>query len=373
MTFPVDDLLSWYRVNRRDLPWRGAGDIYAVWVSEVMLQQTQVTTVIPYYRRFMDRFRDVRALADAAEMDLLKLWEGLGYYSRVRNLHKAAETVMSRFGGEIPRDLETFRSLPGVGPYIAAAVMSIACGIPAAAVDGNVMRVYCRFRGIDDDIRLDCVRRRVVDQVTPFIPTDAAGDFTQAFMELGALICLPKVPACSFCLLQNKCFAFNNDAVAKLPFKSPAAKVPEIRVAVAVIVAEGKFYIQKRPSSGHLGGLWEFPGGKVDENESAEQALVRECCEELGTDVVIVDNLAVVKHAYSHFKIVMSVFICSLPEGPDSVKQPEGHPFCWISIDQLEDFPFPGANHKFFPQLKGFLAEGRKGKESKNEKVKMKK
>jgi A/G-specific adenine glycosylase len=356
MGFPVERLLKWYSENKRDLPWRQSGDMYAVWLSEVMLQQTQVATVIPYYQRFLQRFPDIRSLAQAGEQEVLKLWEGLGYYSRIRNLHRAAREVVNTHKGNIPQDLEDFRKLPGVGPYIAAAVLSIACGVPVPAVDGNVIRVFTRFRGIGDDTGKSTTRSRISKELQRIIPGDAAGDFNQAFMELGALVCTPKSPLCSRCPLNTGCVAFTEDKIEQFPFKAPRGKVPEYNVSIAVILKEKRFYIQKRPSKGHLGGLWEFPGGKAEANETPEQALLRECREELGTPVEIIKKLAVVRHAYSHFKITMSVFICRLLR--DIVKQPEGHPYRWITIDELDQYPFPGANHKFFPELREFLVKG---------------
>ncbi|MCP5051847.1 MAG: A/G-specific adenine glycosylase [bacterium] len=353
MDFPVQRLLDWYTENKRDLPWRLTNDIYPIWLSEVMLQQTQVATVIPYYLRFLERFPTIETLARASEDEVLKMWEGLGYYSRIRNLHRAAREVVEVYHGKIPAQPDVFRKLPGVGPYIVAAVLSIARGIPLPAVDGNVMRVYTRFRGIGDDIRKTATRNRISDDLQRFMPRHAASDFTQAFMELGALICSPKTPKCNACPLKPRCVAFTTQSIPAYPFKSPRGKVPHHQVSVAVITRGERFYIQKRPSKGHLGGLWEFPGGKAEAGETPEQALVRECREELGVGIEILDKLAVVRHAYSHFKITMSVFICGL--NGREVHQPEGHSFQWITIDRLEDYPFPGANHKFFPRLRDYF------------------
>jgi A/G-specific adenine glycosylase len=353
VSLPAAKLLNWYAAHKRDLPWRRSKDIYAVWLSEVMLQQTQVNTVIPYYERFLERFPGIAALAAGREQEVLKLWEGLGYYSRVRNFHRAAKEVVDHRGGIIPTDPETFAKLPGVGPYITAAVMSIACGVPMAAVDGNVMRVYTRFKGIADDTGKSATRKRVTEELTQVIPTAAAGDFTQAFMELGALVCTPKSPRCGECPFRAQCAAFNSGTVEKYPVKAKRAKVPEYNVSVAIVVDGDRFYIQERPSKGHLGGMWEFPGGKSEAGETPEHTLLRECKEELGVGIGILKKLAVVHHAYSHFKIHMSVFICRLIG--ETINQPEGRPFRWITVEQLEDYPFPGANHKFFPRLRDYF------------------
>jgi A/G-specific adenine glycosylase len=355
MEFPHDRLLAWYRKNKRDLPWRQGKDIYAVWVSEIMLQQTQVTTVIPYYHRFLQRYPTVEHLARAAEQEVLKLWEGLGYYSRVRNLHRAAQKVIDEYGGKIPGTPGEFRELPGVGPYVAAAVLSIACDLPLPAVDGNVMRVYTRRQGISDDIRKTTTRDRIFKDLQAIIPAEAPGDFNQAMMELGAVICTPRTPRCTSCPLRENCTAYLNHAISLYPFKSPLRRAPEYNVSIGIILKGERFYIQKRPSEGHLGGLWEFPGGKAKKGETARAALLRECKEELGTDIKIIKKLAVVRHAYSHFKIHMSVFVCRLSAEDIEVRSEAGHPFQWITITELEKYPFPGANHKFFPALKEFI------------------
>jgi A/G-specific adenine glycosylase len=355
--FPVNKLLEWYGKNKRDLPWRGTKDIYAIWVSEVMLQQTQVTTVIPYYFRFLERFPTVEHLARASEQEVLKLWEGMGYYSRGRNLHRAAKKVITEYNSKIPGEPGEFRKLPGVGPYVMAAVLSIARDISLPAVDGNVMRVYTRFRGINDDIRKNTTRDRIFKELQAIIPVGTAGDFNQAFMELGAMVCLPKVPKCTACPLSEHCTAYIDQAIERYPFKSPLPKVPEYNVSIGIIIKGARFYVQKRPSEGHLGGLWEFPGGKAKEGETPEEAILRECKEELGTGIKIIKKLALVHHGYTHFKIHMSVFICVLTNDEENVQPLEGVPFQWITIDQLEDYPFPRANHKFFPILREYFTK----------------
>ncbi|MCP4221603.1 MAG: A/G-specific adenine glycosylase [bacterium] len=352
--FPIKRLLAWYHKNKRDMPWRRTSDVYCIWISEVMLQQTQVVTGIPYYKRFLERFPTINALAEAGEQDVLKLWEGLGYYSRARNLHKAAGIVVSDYKGIIPTDMESFSKLPGVGPYISAAVLSIATQAPLPAVDANVLRVYARYDGIEDDIRKTAVRNLVFKQLKEVIPPEAPGDFNQAVMELGALVCTPKNPECATCPFKKACTAMADGSVSRLPYKSPKPGVPTYKVSVAIIMEKGLFYIQKRPSTGHLGGLWEFPGGKSEENESPQQTLHRECREELGNDVEIVSSLKVVRHAYSHFKIEMTPFICRLEDG--NIQSRQGLESRWISFAQLDNYPFPGANHKIFPRLKEHLA-----------------
>ncbi len=344
-------LLHWFARVRRNLPWRRRHDLYSIWVSEVMLQQTRVETVIPYYHVFLKRFPTLKRLAAAPYPEVLKAWEGLGYYSRARNLWRAARRVVEKYHGRIPWDYDRFIELPGVGEYIAAAVLSIGCGLAVPVVDGNVLRVVSRWRGIDGDIRLPATRHTVRSFLERIIPDESPGRFNEALMELGALVCLPKDPLCRQCPLRPCCFAFRRDRTGSLPVKSRKRPVPTYRVALAVIVRRGRIFIQQRPEDGHLGGLWEFPGGKCRSGEKPEHAVVRECREELGVDVEPLAGLAVVHHAYSHFKVVLHVFVCRPGHGRIRTLRPHA----WVNASELEKYPFPAANHKFFPQLKNHL------------------
>jgi A/G-specific adenine glycosylase len=348
---PVPLLLRWFASHRRDLPWRKNRSLYRVWVAEVMLQQTQVNTVLPYYRRFLKRFPTLRRLAAASLQDVLKAWEGLGYYSRARNLWLAAGMVRDEHNGRIPTSYAGFRKLPGVGEYTAAAVLSIACGRVLAAVDGNVLRVICRWQGITADIRQRTTQDAVRTFLQAIIPPEAPGAFNESLMELGALVCTPKNPLCQQCPLQNGCHALRHRQTALLPVKNRQRPAPVYQVALAVIIRGGKVFIQQRPEKGHLGGLWEFPGGKCWVGEKPESALVRECREELGVKVEIVSKLAEVRHAYSHFKVHLHVYACRPLSGRILCSQPHA----WIGIGELDKYPFPAANHKFFPQLLEFI------------------
>ena len=345
---PVAPLRKWFAQERRDLPWRRRRDLYAIWVSEVMLQQTRVETVVPYYVRFLKRFPSLKQLAAAPLPDVLKAWEGLGYYSRARNLWRAAGRVVEKFRGRIPATYEHFRELPGVGDYIAAAVLSIGRGLVMPVVDGNVLRVACRWQGIDSDIRLPAAKRSVASFLGRVIPADAPGDFNESMMELGALVCLPKNPLCRQCPLQPGCYADRHDKTGSLPVKSRKKPVATYRVALAVIRRAGRVYIQQRPENGHLGGLWEFPGGKCRDEEDPQKAVRRECREELAIEVEPLAELAVVRHAYSHFKVVLHVFACRLAGGLIRARQPHA----WVKVSDLDRYPFPAANHKFFPKLR---------------------
>jgi A/G-specific adenine glycosylase len=346
-------LLRWFAANRRDLPWRRRRGLYALWVSEVMLQQTRVETVVPYYRRFLKRFPTLASLAAAPLQDVLKAWEGLGYYSRARNLWRAARIVRGEFRGRIPVRYEGFRGLPGVGEYIAAAVLSIGGGLALPVVDGNVLRVVSRWQGIGADVRLPATRRQVRSFLQRIIPEDGPGTFNEAMMELGALVCLRREPRCRECPLRSSCFAFHRGCAASLPVRGRKGPVPEYRVALAVILRGERIFIQQRPEQGHLGGLWEFPGGKCSPEEAPAAAVVRECREELGVEVAVIAKLAEVRHAYSHFKVHLHVFICRLRSS--GIRSSRHH--AWISVDELGNYPFPAANHKFFLKLKEYLKE----------------
>jgi len=353
---PSGALIDWYRENRRNLPWRLTTDPYPVWVSEVMLQQTRVNTAIPYYRRFLRQWPTIGRLSRTREERVLKLWEGLGYYARARNLLKAARMIRRKFEGKIPLDAASFGSLPGVGPYICAAVLSIAGGLPLPVVDGNVLRVATRYWGVGEDIRKPATRNRIHRFLQGTIPPDKPGDFNQALMELGALCCRPQSPACPSCPLQGECHARAEGTVDILPCRSPRPAIPHYPVVIAVILdRHRRMFVQKRPSRRHLGGLWEFPGGKVRENEPRRQALVRECLEELHTTVIPGEKIATVRHAYTHFRITLSVYLCRLAPRAPAPDSPQ--PGRWVTFDQLSRLPFPAANHKFFPRLKACLRD----------------
>jgi A/G-specific adenine glycosylase len=318
-----------------------------------MLQQTQVTTVIPFYEKFINKFPTVNALADANEQEVLKLWEGLGYYSRARHLLKAAQIVKVKYKGDVPHDVKEFQSLPGVGSYISAAVLSIAANKCIPVVDGNVLRVYTRFQGISSDILKLKTRQDIFKDLDQIIPSTEPGDFNQALMELGALVCKPKAPDCMICPLKQDCYAFSTESITRFPYKSLRKPVPEYNVSIGVIIRGHRFYIQRRPSHGHLGGLWEFPGGKSKEGETAEETLIRECKEESDVKVIVLKKLKVVRHVYTHFKIIMSIFICDLE---NNIFLSAGNlPFKWITINDLDKYPFPKANHKFFPELREYF------------------
>ena len=349
MTTWVKRLLAWYRSFRRDLPWRRTSDPYLIWLSEVMLQQTQVDTVIPYFRRFLASFPTVNDLAAADIQAVLKQWEGLGYYSRARNLHKAARQIIHDRNGEMPETFDELRSLPGFGPYTAAAVGSIAFDLSEPVVDGNVLRVFTRFWGIADDIRRPIVRNKIRDRLRPFIKETSPGDFNQAMMELGALICRPTKPDCSACPLRKDCVANGEDRVEELPVKTTKAPTPHYEIAVGVIHRKGRILIAKRPQESMLGGLWEFPGGKREPDETLDVAVVREIMEETGLKAIVGEKIITLRHTYSHFSITLTAFACraepgkAIPHAADELK--------WVRPSDLDSYPFPSANKKIIQAI----------------------
>jgi A/G-specific adenine glycosylase len=315
-----------------------------------MLQQTQVDTVIPYFNRFLSRFPTVHDLAAAPLDDVLKLWEGLGYYSRARNLHKAAKYVSEELKGELPSDYKGLQTIPGIGPYCAAAITSIAFGNPVPVVDGNVFRVFTRFWGIYEDIKLPATRNMLFDRLTPEIQHVNPSLFNQGIMELGALICSPKQPKCDQCPLSGECFALKTNTINDLPVKAKAKPVPHHNIAVGVIWKDDKLLIGKRKADQMLGGLWEFPGGKQKEKESLQDTVIREIKEETSLDVEIEKQYCSIKHAYSHFKITLHVFKCRYKSGKEQANTTDE--VKWISIHDIDTYAFPKANIKALDIIK---------------------
>jgi A/G-specific adenine glycosylase len=346
-------LLAWYQNHRRDLPWRRTSDPYRIWISEVMLQQTQVKTVLPYFERFCRRFPTLADLAAAEQQSVLKSWEGMGYYARARNFHRAARLVMDRMGGRIPEDWRAFRSLPGVGDYIAAAVLSIAFGRPHAVVDGNVKRVLARLFAMEQPVNISRTHSFFQAAADRLLLQKDPGTFNQAMMELGALVCTPAKPDCAKCPISGACRARKASRVAEYPLRQAQRRPPLHRIAVGVVIKNGRLLITRRPTNGLLGGLWEFPGGKIEKGESADQTCLREIMEEVNLRVEIECHLKRVKHAYTHFRIEMDVFCCRYRSGRVRLNGPAD--FRWIRPGEIEAYPFPKANHKFIPHLKKML------------------
>jgi A/G-specific adenine glycosylase len=342
-------LKKWYQKSQRRLPWRETKNPYFIWVSEIMLQQTQVNTVIPYYQRFIRRFPDMERLAVSGLQDVLKEWEGLGYYARARNLHKAAGVVLEKFGGNIPDHWDGFKSLPGVGDYIASAVLSIAFNKLYPVVDGNVKRVLARLTAMDAPVNHSASYKRFRRVAEALLDHEDPGTFNQAVMELGALVCKPAKPECDICPLKSECLAFKTKRVACYPMSVDRPPVPMQHLAIGVIFKGDQVLIIRRPDDGLLGGLWEFPAGRIGPGEDSESACIRTIKEQVNLKVSVQSKLTAIRHAYTHFKIKADVFICNAKSSRVKLNGPTD--YRWVRLKDLQKYPFPKANNKFIPML----------------------
>ena len=314
-----------------------------------MLQQTQVSKVIDYYNKFIHFFPTVQALANASLSDVLKAWEGMGYYARARNLHKAAQVVVKEFNGTFPNDLKSAHSLPGIGPYTAAAILSIAYGRDFAVLDGNVIRVLCRIFEISEDAKSKNGKEKLTKIANDLLAHNQAGTYNQAIMELGALVCTPVNPKCDSCPVSSFCQATKAGTQSFYPLKIKKKPRPHYIIAAGVIWRDNTIFIARRPENGLLGGLWEFPGGKVKENESLEEAVIREVKEETNLDVKIENLLTVINHQYSHFTITMHVYNCTYKASePQALGCTDWR---WVTRSEITDYAFPRANGKVLDLL----------------------
>ena len=347
-------LLTWYGQQGRDLPWRHTRDPYAIWISEIMLQQTQVKTVIPYYDRWLKHMPDVATLAAADSQTVLKLWEGLGYYARARNLHQAARIIQAQHGGQFPQDFDATIALPGIGASTAGGILSAAFNQAVPILDGNVKRILARLVALDQPPpkalpRLWAYSRQLLDPQEP-------RTFNQALMDLGATLCTAKQPACGDCPWQRACAAYNLGVPTEFPMRETKTPLPHKRIGVAVIWNDQQqILIDRRPPSGLLGGLWEFPGGKVEPGESIEDCIRREIQEELGITIRVGEHLITVNHAYSHFKVTLEVYHCYHETGePQTIACDE---IRWVTLPELRQFPFPKANTDIIQALETWATQ----------------
>jgi len=343
----VRKLVTWYRAHHRRLPWRETSDPYRIWISEIMLQQTTVRAVIPYFKRWMRLFPDMRALARASLQKVLRAWQGLGYYQRARNLHRTAGILVRDYNGRIPDDEKTVRRLPGFGPYTTAAVLSLAYGRPLPVIDANVRRVLMRVLGLrgEASARND---RTIMEFLGGLFPTRDPGLFNQAMMELGALVCRSRDPLCLRCPFIGSCRAAREDRQEIIP-RPRKRTTKRIEAVVAVIEDSGRFLIQRRPPGGLFPGLWEFPGGKRERGESRERALRREVLEETDARIKNIRFLTTVKHAYTQFQVTLHVFRCEL-RAPAPLP---GKDRRWVSLRSVRRYPLPSGSAK----IVDFLAE----------------
>ena len=342
-----ESILDWYDAQNEQFPWRNISNPYHTWVSEIMLQQTQVKTVIPYFNRWIKKFPTIKSVAIASDEEIFKYWEGLGYYSRALNLRNAC-LELTKLKSNLFNTSEKLIELKGIGEYTAAAIASIAFNENIPAIDGNVKRIVSRLLCINHTNTNSM--NKMKDFLKSCISYNRPGDFNQAMMDLGRKICVPRKPRCTSCPIQQKCKAFKNSKVELFPMKNKIIKkIPHYNVAVGVIWKKGKILITKRKKNQLLGGLWEFPGGKIQGNESSKECIAREIKEELGIDISVNEYMLTVKHQYSHFKITLDAYMCNYVKG--KIRCIEVDDYKWITPDQISLYPFPKANHYIFPKI----------------------
>jgi A/G-specific adenine glycosylase len=344
-----DDLISWFEQEQRILPWRENQDPYKVWVSEVMLQQTRVDTVIPYFNNFIKQFPSLESLAAADEEKVLKAWEGLGYYSRVRNLQAAVQEVQEQYGGKVPDTAAEISKLKGVGPYTTGAVLSIAYGVPEPAVDGNVMRVLSRILSIWDDIAKPKTRKLFEEVVRLLISTDNPSYFNQGLMELGAIVCTPTSPSCLLCPVREHCRAFAEGIQTELPVKSKKKSSRSVHITAAVMTDEmGKVLIRKRPAQGLLANLWEFPNVEIAEGAGGEQdQLLAHLWSVHRVNASLQEPFGSIQHVFSHLVWNIQAYKGSLHS---EVEETAG--VKTVTFDELKDYAFPVSHQNILKAFK---------------------
>lgn len=348
----TERILAWYTHHHRDLPWRKTRNPYFIWVSEVMLQQTRVDTVIPYYHRFLTQFPTVEALSRASLQEVLKAWENMGYYARARHLHDAAKVIMSQKGGEVPSTWHELILLPGIGSYTASAILSFAFGQRIPAVDGNVRRVLSRLFCVREPINQSGAQRRIHNLAAELVPMENADRLNQGIMELGAIVCHSRSrrPSCTICPVQDLCLAFQKGLQEALPITRKRRPIPHKQMTAAIICDEqGRLLIVQRPSNGLLGGMWKFPGGLSSPEETPEEALRRSVLEELGIRIRVKEAVTSVEHAYTHFRVTLLAFRCVWRGGKP---RPLGcSSWQWVESSRMVSFPFSKADRKVIGAL----------------------
>jgi len=346
------NLLDWFHENARDLPWRKSYDPYQVWISEIMLQQTQMDRVVVYYNRWISRFPDLESITRASEEEVLKLWEGLGYYSRAHNIIKTANILFNEFDAKLPANHIELIALPGIGPYTAGAVMSIAFNQEYPLVDANIERVFARLFNISKPVKDKETHKFIWQKSRKLIPQGKAREFNQALMELGALVCMPQNPRCKICPIRTDCQAFSMDIVAQRPILRAPPKTIFIEMATGIVKHDGRILIQKRKSKGVWANLWEFPGGRLEPGETPEMALVREYLEETELRITNLKKITTVQHSYTVYRVTLHCYFCDLTDGRFEPVLHGAQEYRWVQPDELSDYAFPSGHRKFINHLK---------------------
>jgi len=339
------DLTRWFKKAKRVLPWRQKRTPYATWISEIMLQQTQVKTVVPYFKRWMRDIPSIRALGKTAEHKILNLWQGLGYYSRARNLKKGAQYLIQNHHGRMPQTLDEILRIPGIGKYSAGAILSIAFNKKAPIVDGNVLRVLARLYALQDPIDEERTKESFYKLQSALVPAKNPGIFNEGLMEFGALICTPKAPLCTICPVRRHCLAFEKKLVGQLPKKSRLKKITKVHAYAVVLNRNGKYFIHKRPEGQIMGGLWEFPEWKMAEgtkpNEKSQASLLSK---ELGVQKNSLLFLKSIKRHYTRFAENLSVYSADVQKTPPALKNEWQQK--WVGGNELKSFPLTSAHAK---------------------------
>ncbi|MGW8161675.1 MAG: A/G-specific adenine glycosylase [Desulfobulbales bacterium] len=344
-------ILTWFQENARDLPWRKTYDPYHVWIAEIMLQQTQMDRVVDYFNRWISRFPDIVAITTASEEEILKFWEGLGYYTRARNIIRSARIILDTYHGRLPADYDLLLSLPGIGKYTAGAIMSIAFNLQYPLVDANVERVFARLFNLDKQIKDKKMQDEIWQKARELLPDSNARQFNQALMELGALVCIARNPRCKICPIRQGCAAFNLDLVAQRPVLPKPPETVYIEMATGIVQLEGRILIQKRKAHGVWANLWEFPGGRLEAGETPEMALIREYAEE--TELVVGDlkKITTVHHSYTIYRVTLHCYFCSIMNNRHKPVLHAAQEYNWVTPEKLSDFAFPAGHRKFLAYL----------------------
>jgi len=351
-------ILDWFAQNARDLPWRKTYDPYHVWISEIMLQQTQMDRVIDYFNRWIARFPDIASITRASQEEILKLWEGLGYYTRARNIIQSAEILLEEFKGQIPADHEAILKLPGIGQYTAGAIMSIAFNREYPLVDANIARVFARIFNLDKPVKENTTQAFIWQKAQELIPRGRAREFNQALMELGALVCLAKNPRCRICPVMADCQSHSLGVVSERPVLQEPPKTVFIEMATGILQKNGRLLIQKRKATGVWANLWEFPGGRLEAGETPEMALVREYLEETELAVGNLKKIITVQHSYTIYRVTLHCYFCSLLDGRHQPVLHGAQEYRWVTPQGLADYAFPAGHRKLIKHLHaemGFL------------------
>ena len=339
-------ILEWFQKNARDLPWRRTYDPYHIWISEIMLQQTQMERVVEYFSRWILRFPDIVSITRANEEEVLKLWEGLGYYTRARNIIRSAQILLADYNGELPAEHDLLLKLPGIGKYTAGAIMSIAFNKEYPLVDANIERVFARMFNLAEPVKNKNTHSFTWQKARELLPEGRAREFNQALMELGALVCVARNPRCKICPIKTYCQAFSLGLVSERPVLKVPPKTVFIEMATGILEHDGRILIQKRKPKGVWANLWEFPGGRLEAGETPEMALMREYLEETELAVGNLKKITSVQHSYTIYRVTLHCYFCSVIDDRHEPVLHTAQEYRWVKPAELSAFAFPAGHRK---------------------------